>query len=457
MIAKLRRLAKTKFVRDTATIQIATLVQGGTYLITSVLTARYLGAHELGRWVTTRELYMFAWFLVSTGVLNATIKAYSQAQGAGDSNGRTNALAALLKLGAVSSVLVGTIGWFLGPLVGEEIYGDREVGVFAGVLCVSGLFEVLRTMVVAALMGSRQMKRYAVLDIVTNLLRVGLVWGALLSGFGVKAVVVAYVGHMVLAATLSFMAFAKARRSGGDEAPPALSDVFRAIPSAPLRHIFGLAFLISLNKQMNTLVPRLGMLLIPATQLDDAMSDNGAYNVAQVLAWALALALTGVSQSLLPALGHKLGTEEVPFEKLGKTLRRITLVSGGLMAGVTLLTVPIMYFVIEWFYGGEEFGDSFQYYLWLTAGNLTLGFFVAIESFYIYSGKIKKVIPFNLLLATTAATSVIVATKYWGASGAAAAGGLCRNLAFFHLLYMWWYFSRARRNERTESGEPRDS
>ncbi len=451
MIRRLKDLSRRKFVRDTATLQLTTVVQGVTYLLTSVLTARYLGKHELGRWVTTREMYMFAWFLVSTGVLNATIKLYSHAQGSGDTKGRVDALAALLKIGLTTAVVVSIVGVFVGPLVGERVYDDREVGLFAGVLCLSGAFEVLRTLVVAALQGSRQMVRYAKLDMTTNVLRAALVWAALHLGVGIRAVVAAFVGHLVITAVISLRAYELARRAGGDEAPPSLKDVFRAIPRAPTRHLFGLSYLITLNKGMNTLVPRFGMLLIPAHQLQTSMGDNGAYSVAYVLAWALALALTGVTQALLPALGYKLGVEEIPFERLGRSLLRVSLVAGGLMATATLLSVPVMYVVVRMLYG-EEFGDSFRYYLWLTAGNLTLGFFVIIDSFYIYSGKIRKVIPYNLLLAAIAFVSILVANDRFGPMGTAAAAGLCRNLSIFHLIYIVWYFRRARAVE--SSGPP---
>ncbi len=443
MLKRFLHLTRQKFVRDTFSIQLATLVQGGAYLLTSVLTARYLGAHEQGRWAVTREIYMFAYFLVSMGVVNATISLYSKAIGKKDRKVATNALAGLLKIGGATTFVMVVLGVTIGPVVGERFYEDREVGFFAGILTLSGVFEIIKSLTMVALQGSRQMLRFAYFDIASNVLRVGIVWIALESGYGLAAVSFAFVLHLALTAVIAIGAYQRARRGDPALAPPSFRELCRALPHAPIRHIFGLSYLIALNKGMNTLIPRLGMLLIPAHQIHDAMAKNGAYSVAYVLAWALALGLTGISQSLLPTIGHKLGRENVPFDQLGGMLCRVSLTSGGLLALATLLSVPFMYLVINVAYGAE-YGESFELYLWLSSGNLFMGFFVIIDAFYIYSGKIRKVIPYNFVLSSIAVAGIILASKHFGAMGAAAAAGTCRLLSFFHLFYIIYYFRRVR-------------
>ena len=73
MIKKLRALRRQKFVRDTFALQLASVITSGTYLVTSVLTARGLGRVELGRWATAREMYMALFFMVSFGLTNAAV------------------------------------------------------------------------------------------------------------------------------------------------------------------------------------------------------------------------------------------------------------------------------------------------------------------------------------------------------------------------------------------------
>ncbi len=446
MIAKLRRALQTQFAKDALVLQIATLVQGGTYFLTSVLTKRYLGLDDMGRWVSARELFMFAYFFVSLGVVNATLSRYSECVGRQDRKGCIDALAAMLKLGGLSSLAVLALGFGLGPAAGEHWYQDRLVGVYAAWLCVSGVFEVVRGLTVAALQGTRQMREFAYYDIVTTLLRVAIVWAALAAGWGVAGVVGAFLVHMFGASLISLHYYKRAGLLSAKLAPPPLREVLGAVPSAPVGHIFGIGYLLALNKTVTTLVPRFGMLLIPALGVAaasaTAFSDNAAYSIGHVLSWGLGLLMGGVTQTLLPALGLKLGAD-VPFEKLGGFLKRITLAAGGAMLVMTLLSVPVMYYVVHWFYGADA-SHAFDHYLWLTSGNLFIGFSVVIEPFYIYSGRLRHAVVMNLIFAVLAMAGIFAGGRLFGPIGVAAAAGLCRGFAIYHLVYMWLFFRRAR-------------
>ncbi len=444
---RLLDLRHRQFVKDAVVLQLATLVQVGTYFATSVLTARYLGETHFGRWNTAREIYQMAWFLVSMGVVNATVSRYSESVGRQDRRGCVDALAASIKIGSVTSVAVLLLGFVLGPWIAREYYSDEQVGWYGAILCIAGLFEVVRGLTVAALQGTRQMREFAWFDITTNSLRVVIVWAALESGWGIPGVIAAFLVHMLVAGLMALRWYARARDGHAKLAPPPLREVLAAVPRAPVRQLFGLSYLLALNKSMNTLVPRLGLLLIPALAAitpDDAFRKNGHYAAANNLAWGLGLAMTGVVQTLLPALGLKLGQTDVPFERLGGLMRRISLLAGGLMVVATLISVPVMYLVIRVFYG-EAYLDSFDLYLWLTSGNLFIGFAVIIEPFYIFSGRLKAAIPFNFVMAGLHAAGIVVGGQLWGPIGVAAAAGLGRAFAGFHLVYIWVYFRRAAR------------
>jgi O-antigen/teichoic acid export membrane protein len=441
-----------RFVRDTFVLQAATFVWGGTYFVTSVLTAHYLGDEQLGRWATAREIFMFAYFLLNLGVVTATVSYYSEAMGRQDRVASTNALAAMLKLGSLTALGIIGIGWFLGPIVGGHFYDDPQVGRFASVLCVAGMFEVVRGLAVTAMQGTRQMRSYALFDITTNVLRVGIVWGVLAAGWGVHGVVGAFVVQTLLAALIGLRFYGIARKADAKIAPPPLRDVIAAVPSASIRHIFGRSLLLAMNKSINTLVPRSGMLLIPALA---TFRDNGHYSIAYVLSWALALAMRAVTQTLLPTLGLKMGSENQSIDKMGGLLRRVSLVSGGLMIVATVLSVPVMYFVIKVFYG-VEFEGSFEYFLWLVSGNLFIGFTVVADPFYIYSGRLRHAVMLNLLIGGLAILAIFLGGEFYGPKGVAAAAGLCHALPFVHLVYMWVYFrkSRARNSGSPGTGAP---
>lgn len=449
MIGKLiAEFRQRRFVRDTLVLQAATFIWGGTYFVTSVLTAHYLGDEQLGRWATAREIFMFAYFLLNLGVVTATVSYYSEAMGRQDRAASINALAAMLKLGTMTAVSIVALGWFLGPIAGAHFYDDPQVGRFASVLCVAGLFEVVRGLAVTAMQGTRQMRAYALYDITTNVLRAVIVWGVLAAGWGVPGVVGAFVVQTLLAALIGLRFYAAARRADPSIAPPPIGEVLAAVPGANIGHIFGRSLLLAMNKSINTLVPRSGMLLVPAYA---TFRDNGHYSIAYVLSWALALAMRAVTQTLLPTLGLKMGQEKLTIEKMGGLLRRVSLVSGGLMILATLLSVPIMYLVIQWFYG-VEFEGSFPLFLWLVSGNLFIGFTVIADPFYIYSGRLRHSVMLNVLIGTIALLGIFLGGELYGPMGVAAAAGLCHVLPFVHLVYIWVYFRRARR--RTDGLPP---
>jgi len=456
-VKRLFALRKQRFVRDAVALQIATAVTGVTYFVTSVLTERYLGIVDLGRWNAARTIFTMAFFFMTMGVLNSTVSRYSEAVGRQSREDGVRALAGMLKIGAISSLIVLVLGFTLGPWVGERFYGDRDVGSWAAILCIAGLFEVVRGLTVAALMGTRQMKEYAWFDVTTNVLRVGIVWAALHAGLGIGGVVGAFLLHMLVAGAMAVRWYQKARDGHAKLAPPPLREVFLAAPRAPVGHIFGLSYLLALNKGMNTLVPQFGMLLIPALGVASADLDaqtasfraNGHYGIAWVLSWGAGLAMTGVAYTLLPALGLKLGGSDVSFEEMGGIFRRVSLGAGLFMVAATVLSVPVAWFAITFAYGPDAAG-SFPYFLWLVSGNLFLGFTVVVDAFYIYSGHLKRAVRLNFLLAGSALVGIILAGRHFGPIGVAAAAGLCRGLALIHLVYMGWYFRRARERKQDQ-------
>jgi O-antigen/teichoic acid export membrane protein len=444
---KIEELRGKKFVRDAIVLQLATFVQAGSYLATLVLTTRVLGMHEKGRWDTSRDIFAVLYFFVTMGLVNAAVSRYSEAMGRKDHAGRVQALASMVKLGLVAATLVTVVAFLVAPAFTEYKYQDRQVGKYAAILCAAGVFEIVRGLAVVALQGTRQMRAFATFDIASSVIRFALVIGALVGGFGVQGVVTAFVVHMVVAGAIALRFYERVERERPELAPPPLREVLAAVPGASMHHIFGISYLMALNKGMNTLVPLLGSLIIPGMKVlqdsGQAFKTNAAYKIAYVLSWGLGLAMTGVSQALLPSLGLKLGRTDTSFEQMGGLLKRVCLTGGFLMMGATLLSVPLMWVVINVFYGADA-RDAFPHYCWQTAGNLFIGFMTVIDAFYIYSGRLKFAVRVNFLLSGIAAATIFLGGRLYGPIGVSAAVGLCDAYGLFHLVYMWLYFRRAR-------------
>jgi O-antigen/teichoic acid export membrane protein len=433
-----------KFVRDTLILQLGSVVRSGTYLVTSVLTARMLGPMELGRWATSRQMYMLAFFLVNMGLTNAAVSRYSQAKGSGDHQAAVDALAALIKVGLLMTSLIMLLGYTVAPGAAEYFYeGDREVGVLAAILCFSTIGEVLRSLALAALNGTRQMKHYAIFDAYTNLLRVGLVGAALAVEASPRAVAWAFLAHGLLSGVMALRAYGRARHLSPSVAPPPLREVLAAIPQVPLRSFFGLSLLLALSKSLNSVVPRLGMLLIPALAVvaNDGFTANGGYHVGMMLNLVLTGAIGAIATNVLPTLGIMIGQSDVPVKKLGPTFRRLSLTAGFLSVGATVVSIPVVWLVLKYAYG-SDYESSIDYYMLLALGNLFMGFGVIVEPFFIYATRMRHLVIFSLAAGVVATAGIYSAAQAWGPKGAAAAGGLTPALVVFPLVYIWVYFRR---------------
>jgi len=452
--ARLRAFGERKFVRDTVALQLGSVVTSGTYLVTSVLTARGLGKQELGRWATSREMYMFVFFLVSMGLTNAAVSLYSRAKGAQDHERAVMALAALLKAGLIVSLAVMAAGFFALPAIAERVFsGDREVGEVARILSLAVAGEGLRGLTLAVLNGTRQMVRYAIFDAQTNVLRVALVGVALLIERSPQAVAWAFVAHAACTGLLTVRAYVKARRELSPSLrPPPLGEVLRAVPKAHLRELLSISTMLAMVKAMNVVVPRLGMLFIPAlaVEVSEGFKANGAYQIGNVLTLVLTGAVGAIGTNVLPTLGVKLGQDGVQLRERGALMRKLSLTSGSFSILMTLVSVPFVWLVIRYAYG-SQYEDAFQFYLLLATGNLFIGFAVIVEPFYIYAKKLYVHVRLSIVFATLATAGIFLATKYYGPKGAAAAGGLCKVFVLCHLVYIWLYFRKHARDSAPDA------
>ena len=457
LLATVRHALRRKFVRDTLILQAGSLVQSGTYFLTSVLTARALGSRELGRWATSRELSMFIFFMVSMGLTNAAVSTYSRARGRGDRQACLMALGSMLKLGLIVSVLAMGFGVLLAPGLAERVYGDRRVGVLAAILCFGCVGEVLRSLALAVLNGSRQMTRYVMFDATTSLLRLGLVACALLWSPSPESVAIAILVHALASGALGIRAYRQAEGAEAELAPPPFGELLRNVRRAPLRLVLGVSSLLAAGKALNAVVPRLGLLLIPALAAagTDGFADNGAFMVGMVLNLVLAGAVGAVATNLLPTLGFHLGRSDTSMSSMGPQLRRVALASGGAMALATLASVPVMWVVLRVFYG-QAFEASFRYFVLLASGNLVLGFAVVAEPFAIFAGTLRWHMLRSVVLACLAAAGIAWATATAGPTGAALATGLSRSVALVHLLFIWGWFRRQARRAPGLPASPRE-
>lgn len=439
-----RRAKGKKFVRDTAVMQLASLMTVMAYAGTSVMISRHLGDEQVGRWGAARDMFSMVFMTLTSGLLQVSVARYAKAVGAQRRDEATATLAALLKLFLICSLLVLLVGVAWAPAFAQAQYGDRQVGVIAAILCATGFGEALKSPMVVALRGARAMGDYARFEIVINTVRLALIAVVVGLGFGLLGVMWAFVTHSVVVAVWSLVIFNRLQHSKEAHKPPPLKEILLAVPRASVRSLIGTAYFLSIFKVMHTMIPRLGNVIIPMAgiTLAGSFGEGGHFYVAGVAALALRMLCSAVTQTLMPALGLRLGGTDTPFEAMGHLIFKVTLVSGLCVSVVAAISIPVMNvaFDLVW---GPEFAEAAGYYPWLALGAVLTAFSVAIEPFYIYSGKMSLALRQNIVLFLVSVTMIVTAAVTYGPKGVAVATGLAPGLAVFHLVYIWWYFHRA--------------
>lgn len=441
--SRLKKAAGGKFVRDTIILQAGMAVTMATYVVTSVLLARGMGAKDFGRYNTAFALYGIVYFLANIGVTTAAISNYAQAVGRGDEDGKIRSLAAYLKSFVVMGVVIMVVGSLL-PWFCVVAYDDRDIGIGAWLLCLLGPLQLLNGFVLVVLQGARRMADYVLYDNACGILRVLLLMDAVLAGLDIIGVIVVYLISGVLASLLGLRMYALTRvNADRHDAPPALRDVIRALPHAQTGSLYSQGTLIAVSKNMGELIRNLTMSAIGFVAGPTA---TGHFSVAYRYIWALQSLLGGLGKNLLPAMGFRLSKTEHDMGRFAKDLLRIALVAGVFFVVLTAVFVAIAPWLLHLLYG-PEYDDAIRMTFYMAIGHLSLGAAVVIDPFYIYTKQLGTLVKLNLSLffSVVVPMGYVLITRYGAEGGALALSG-CQLLLFIHIVVIVRFLRKVRRD-----------
>ena len=152
---------RNKFLRDTATLQVAGGLNQLSQVLSSVLVAFLLGAVGQGRFAVAVVLQGLVYNLINVGSVQATVSQLASASARGLVAKVSAWMAYLAKFYLLFNGLLIVLGWLLLPRIGEWWYGDRDLGVLAAWLCIWPILDTPRAVVFAAFQGTRRMLRLA--------------------------------------------------------------------------------------------------------------------------------------------------------------------------------------------------------------------------------------------------------------------------------------------------------
>jgi O-antigen/teichoic acid export membrane protein len=447
-LKKLLDLLKSKFVIDTAYLQVGTFITVGTYVFTSWLLANSLGPTEYGRYDVAYKFYTLCYFIANMGLINVTVVRYSKATGGRDPEEQVLALASFLKIYLLMAGVILTLGLFFCPLAGHQFYKDPVVGWYGWALCFMGLIDVVRAITMATLLGAQSMKRVAAYESLVALTRVIVLVFAVAGGYALAGIIFGSILAALLSSLMGFRYYFFLRKERGPGRPPRISKVLKAIPRARMIDSFSLGFFIALNKNLQEVALIFGGLFLAL----DSFYETGILRIATILIFGLVLMLGGVTRNLLPTLGFRLGKAgELDISKMGKTLFKVSAVSGVLfimLTGLFLLVVP---WIVEFLYRAE-YSDAVRLVFIISSSHLVLGFAVIVEPFYIYANRMKTCIIINIILVGLLIPTGYLLKEYAGVTGVAWYLALIRSTLVVHFVYIFYYYWKARRQGAAQAG-----
>lgn len=378
------RVLGNRFVRDAATLQVASLLNQGSQLLSTILIAYLLGAHGQGLFSIAVALQGFTWFLVNVGVGPATVSQIGAAA-ARDMEHKTAAwIAFLVKAILILALVIVVVGWLFLPRLAWELYDDRSVGVWAWWLCFQPIVELPKIVVGVAFQGTRRMLALGQLENAHELVRLFLVvLGAILTGSAEGAVL----GHLAAAgfgSAIGLSLYQRARADGGHPLPSP-REVLRWLPEVPLRKGIRLGFRVGLVKNAHVMV----MDVLPRLIIGGMASPEytAYFHIAHRIIGIPTMVMQGVSRVAVPALGGLAGLQDVA--RFRRLFLRVSFTTGALITSGVLIFLPLIPFAVERFFPEGYRDPVFTFAKILAIGRILFSFGAALEGFYMAANKVR--------------------------------------------------------------------
>ncbi len=438
MKQRLAELIKSRFFRDTATLQVAGIINQTSQFASTVVLAFLLGAQGQGQFVLAVALQGLIHFLINTGVVPATVSQIAAAHVRGNHDKTAGWIAFLAKAALTFGLVALAAGWFALPWFAELFYGSSELGLWAWILCLEPLIDLPRITAAAAFQGTRRMRALAQVENADEVVRFFLVVvGATITGSPLGAVL-----GMVLAAVfgsvMAFELYATARHDGGPPLPGAREILLR-MREVPLWRGLRLGIRVGLLKNGTALFLNIFPRLIIGKVVGEAWVSY--FHIAQRILTIPTMFMLGVSRTSLPALGELAGRKDwYGFRRL---FTRVTLISGTVISGAILLGIALIQPVVGAMFPADYVRPVFEYAWILALGYIPFAYAVALEAFYIAANHVKA-----WLWLTVLGAAVTIPTNVWlilniPYTGTAWGLSLYQSWVFVHLGYIYWVMYRS--------------
>lgn len=245
-------LWRSKFVRDTLTLQLGKIGVTGLSVVSSVLVFRLLQADAYGTWALAQS-FLVVWNSFNlTGVSISTSTRLAIAVGARAEGELLNLLAFYVQVSTAWAVALTMLLALLGPLIARLVYaGDPRVGVLAVWLSLTELPDALYNMVIISLQSRRDMRVLAVLQTVNQFVLVICVLAALAVSPTPEGMVISRLMYSTSTMVIALVVYERLRTQG--VVFPPLRGIFRHVTKVSPRPYWRFGVLNAVDKNVHNL------------------------------------------------------------------------------------------------------------------------------------------------------------------------------------------------------------
>ena len=435
---------RSRFARNAATLQVAGVLSAGSNLASSIALAHILGAVEQGRFVVGLSLYSLLFLVANMGISQATVSQVASAAARGLADKCAQWLAFQLKTYLILSALLMSVGWFLIPAIGNWIGADPELARFAWLLTLTPLLETPRVVSHIAFQGTRRMLPLARSESGQELVRLFLVVvGAILTR-DFRGPIIGTLTASAFGSLIALDFYRRESREDGGYPLPSWRKIFGHVGDIPMRQGLRLGVRIGVMRQVDAL----SLQVLPSLILQWAMGAGGESYVAwfriaqRIIALPMVL-MQGVSRTALPALSELAGLRDM--DRFRSTFRKVTLISGTLVASGLLLGLPFIRLVVGWFYPADYVEPVWTFVLIMSIGMILNSYAVAVDSFYIVTDQLRLGIAVSLAAAVTMIPATVLLASNYPPWGVGWAYSLTYSWVLVHYSFIFWYFRTHKR------------
>jgi O-antigen/teichoic acid export membrane protein len=433
------RLRGSRFLRDTAVLQVAAAVGSVASLASAFALAFLLGPRSQGEYYLGVATWSFLWVTVNLGLYNVATSQIAAAAARGNSLKVGAWMAWMVKASLATGLCASLVAWFGLPHFARWAYDSPTVGRVTLVLAFTPLAELPRVVLNSALQGARRMGALARVENGQELSRVFFVIaGAIATGDAVGPAI----GMVLSSAVGSLLSIDAYRREArlSEACLPTLGQVRERLRQVPVRHGLRLGLRVGLVRNIDAY----GVQILPSVVLG-IFGDTAWITYTRLAQRFVDVARTMMSGINRTALSHFSGLAgKQDLDSLEGAYWRASLGSGVMISVGLLASLPFAPWVIS------HFPLAYREPVWLcyrilVPGVMVASFSVANDTFYMVTNTLKVAVVLQVIGLAVGVSMMSLFAWTWPTVGVAI--GLSANFlwALTHMSYAGWWFRRRRR------------